>query len=90
MRSTGILWRDTARPVRFFILDARALICLGIWALYMCMPTFYLSIFSMVLFLVFERFGVTPAAAWRFMRHAPFSKHRERHSLYLQRRNSRW
>jgi hypothetical protein len=89
MYSTGILWRNTARPVSFFFLDARAMICFAIWVLYMCKETFYLSLTSLAIFFVFERFGVTPAAAFRFIRVWLFDKKRVHHSLYLLRRNCR-
>ncbi|MDR0465846.1 MAG: IcmT/TraK family protein [Deltaproteobacteria bacterium] len=86
---TKIPWRDTARPVRIGVLDARVLVCFVIFILYMSKLTFFLSILSVILFFVFEQFGVAPAAAWRFMRHAPFSNLRVRRSLYTVRRNSR-
>ena len=89
MYSTGILWRNTARPVNFFVLDARAAACFVIWVLHMCRETFYLSMASLVIFCVIERYGVTPNAAWRYLRMFLFSKERDHISLYAARRNSR-
>jgi intracellular multiplication protein IcmT len=87
--TSGILWRDTARPIRILFLDARSFACFGIWALHMCKETFYLSLVSLVVFFIIERFGLTPAAALRFLRIALFSKRRDRLSVYEIRRNCR-
>ncbi|MDR1856854.1 MAG: IcmT/TraK family protein [Desulfovibrio sp.] len=90
MTGTGILWRDTARPVSCFGLDARALVGFMLWALHMCWPTFILSLVCVAVFVICQRFGASPAAAWRYIRLACFSDVRERQSLYHFRRNARW
>jgi hypothetical protein len=89
MRTSGILWRPSARPVQFFFLDARSMICFFAWILYMSWPTFWLSVASLVLFFVFSRFGMTPDAAFRFLKLWPFSGERSHMSLYLARRRAR-
>lgn len=90
MQTTGTLWRDTARPVRFGFLDARAASGFAVWVLHMCWTTFWLSIAVMVLFFIFDRYGVTPPAAWRLFKQGFFSEHRSVRSGYCIRRASRW
>jgi hypothetical protein len=90
MRTTGIIWRNTARPVRFFLLDARVTACIAVWLIHICWETFWFSIAGMVLFTIIERFGLSPKTAWRMIRLAPFSDIRTRRSLYSIRREARW
>jgi len=65
MRETGIAWRDTARPLRFFLFDAKVLAGLLIWALHISMETFVVAILVMCLFGILEFFGLRPVAAMR-------------------------
>ena len=90
MRTTGALWRDTARPVRFLALDARVLTGLAAWMLHMCWGTFWLSVGIMVVFAILERFGVTPPAAWRYARMGLFGPRRDAGGGYAVRRRMRW
>ncbi len=90
MQTTGALWRDTARPVRFMLLDARAAIGFGAWLCHMCWETFWLSIVFMVIFIIFDRYGVTPPAAWRLFRQGFFSERRTAQGGYIGRRTARW
>lgn len=90
MRTTGVLWRDTARPVRFLFFDARVLAGLGAWLVYMSWFTFWLSVALMVVFGILERFGVTPPAAWRYLLGSLFSPLRTGGGDYAVRRRTRW
>ena len=90
MISTGISWRDTARPICLGFLDARCGIGLGAWMLHMCWETFYLSIILIVVFFGLGHFGVTPPAAWRWFKQSLFENFRNNLSSYQTRRNSRW
>ena len=88
--ATGIMWRDTARPIRFFIFDGRVLTGLAIWAVHMSMWTFYLAIAVMVLFSILEFFGMSPMAALRSARHFWTGEYRLAHNNYDIRRRARW
>ncbi len=90
MRTSGIPWRNTAAPVRFFIFDARVLISFFIFALHMCMETFYISIVGAIFFYILERFRITPFVALRFARSFLVGDNRMRDTQYQLRRNCRW
>lgn len=90
MNSTKILWRDTARPIKFFVFDARVLVGFGIWALHMSSFTFYLSFAGVFFFYLLEHFGITPPAAIRFAVLYFFGSDRMHISLYMMRRRARW
>lgn len=85
-----IIWRDTARPVRCFMFDARILTGFCIFALYMCKATLYLSISVFVVFYIIEKFGVTPPAALRYIIMYVFGAERDHASLYIMKRRARW
>ena len=87
---TGILWRDTARPVRIGPVDARVLWGAAVWLVHMSWPTFWISAAVLVFFLVLEQFGVTPPAACRYLRTACFPRLRTCRSGYTARRITRW
>jgi intracellular multiplication protein IcmT len=63
-----IHWRNTQKPVRFFILDARAFLAVLLFLLHMRLWTFILAIGVMMVFLILERRGLTFAASLRAMR----------------------
>jgi len=63
-----IHWRNTQKPVRFFMLDARAFLAVLLFLLHMRMWTFVMAIVIMVLFMIFERRGLTFAASLRALR----------------------
>ena len=87
---TGINWRDTARPVRFFFLDARVLCGMLVWAFHMCMETFVLAICSIVIFAIIEFFGLTPGAALRTIKTWILGSERLTENYYFQRRRAQW
>ncbi|MCR5258294.1 MAG: IcmT/TraK family protein [Desulfovibrio sp.] len=88
MRQTGLLWRDTARPVRIGFLDARAASGFGVFLLHMSWPTFWLSLLVLALFALIDRFGVTPPAALRWCRQACVKPLRLHYSPYCVRRTT--
>lgn len=90
MNTTKILWRDTARPVKLLIFDARILVGFGIWALHMSHFTFYISLAGMFFFYLLEHFGITPPAAMRFAILYFLGTKRMHTSLYMMRRRARW
>ena len=81
-------WRDTARPLRFFIFDARVLWALLIWAGQMRLETFVLALLGMSFFAVIELFGLTPMAALRYAKNALAGPARPLISPYDARRRS--
>ena len=59
-----INWRDTARPLRFFIFDARVLVLLLIWACHMRIESFCVAVFGVIFFGIMELMGLTFSAAF--------------------------
>lgn len=59
------LWRDSGRPVRFFMVDGRAAIGILLVLLHISLETLMLAIFVMVAFAVLERFDYTVPNALR-------------------------
>ncbi|MBQ7739220.1 MAG: IcmT/TraK family protein [Desulfovibrionaceae bacterium] len=87
---SGINWRDTARPVRFFFLDARVLWGLLLWAFYMCWETFFMALAAILIFGSIEFFGLTPVAALRSLKIWLFGGERLVENYYFQRRRAQW
>lgn len=85
-----IIWRDTARPVRFFFLDGRVVIGMAFWLLHMSWFTFYISLASVIFFFIVERLGVTPPAALRFLKTYILGRRRRHMSLFILRGRARW
>lgn len=61
-------WRNSMRPVRFFMLDARASICFLILLVYLRTSTIFLTIIVTIFFHFLEKKGLTFPAALRAMR----------------------
>jgi intracellular multiplication protein IcmT len=61
-------WRDSARNVRFFIVDFRATFPLLILILHIRLWTFLVAVVTTVLFSLLERWGFTVAIFLRFLR----------------------
>lgn len=61
-------WRNSMRPVRFFVLDARAAIAFMLFLMHMRLWTLGVAIIVMVLFWLLERKGLTFDAAMRSLR----------------------
>jgi len=61
-------WRNTQKPARFFVLDARAFSAVMLFIIHARLWTFTLTILIMVIFWVLERRGLTFEAAIRGLR----------------------
>lgn len=62
------MWRNTAQPVRLFMLDARACLPILCFLVYWSWATFYVALFGTVFFAVISFFGLTVPALLRLMR----------------------
>ena len=61
-------WRDSARPVKFWIVDFRATFPLLIFLLHIRLWTFLFAIVAIIFFAMLERFGFTVAVFGRWLR----------------------
>jgi intracellular multiplication protein IcmT len=61
-------WRNTQRPARFFMLDARASVALLVFMVHIRLWTLVLAILVMTAFWFCERMGLTFASALRAFR----------------------
>jgi intracellular multiplication protein IcmT len=61
-------WRDTQRPARFFIFDARSFAAIFLFLIHARLWTFSLAIVVMIIFWLFERRGLTFESALRAIR----------------------
>ena len=61
-------WRDSARPVKFFIWDGRAVFPLVIMLFYPTLWTFGISVALMFFFSILNRYGFTPIIFLRWFR----------------------
>ena len=71
-----IHWRNTQKPARFFIFDARAFLAILLFLVHARLWTFTLAILVMVVFLFFERRGLTFEASLRALRCWLMGEHR--------------
>lgn len=79
-------WRNTMRPIRFFGLDARAVIPFTLWLVYLRPVTIVLTILSTALFVILEKQGLTFPAAMRKFRRMMISDIRPGKSMFRYRR----
>jgi len=61
-------WRNTQKPARFFIFDARACLTILLFLVHARLWTFTLAVFVIVVFWLLERRGLTFSAALRALR----------------------
>lgn len=61
-------WRNTQKPARFFIFDARAAVAVMLFLVHMRLWTLLVVIVIMIIFWIFERFGLTFDSAIRAVR----------------------
>lgn len=61
-------WRNTFRPARFFLMDARAGVALLLFLLHIRLWTFILAVAVMLTFWWLERIGMNAASAFRAIR----------------------
>jgi len=81
-----IHWRNTQKPVRFFFLDARAFVGILFYLVHARVWTFCLVLASTVVFMLFERHGLTFASALRAIRAWILGAHRPATSRFSRRR----
>jgi intracellular multiplication protein IcmT len=62
------MWRNTAQPVRVFMLDARALLPLLCFVLYWRWFTFYVAVTGVGFFSLVSFLGLTLPTMWRLIR----------------------
>ncbi len=61
-------WRDSARPIKFFILDGKAVFPFVFFLVYMHVWTFIVATVSMVFFTLLNRYGFSPIVFFRWLR----------------------
>lgn len=61
-------WRDSARPIKFFIWDGRAVFPVVLFLMHMVLWTFILTIVLIGFFSVLNRYGFTPIVFARWLR----------------------
>nr|WP_134493397.1 IcmT/TraK family protein [Methylocella tundrae] len=62
------MWRDTGRPVKVLVLDARACLPLLVFVVYWCWTTFYIAMSGIIFFSVISWAGLTMPTALRMLR----------------------
>ena len=62
------MWRNTMLPIRFYAVDARALVPFFVCLLHWSWRTFYMALAGIALFAVLEWCGLTFPAALRTLR----------------------
>ena len=62
------MWRNTMLPIRFYAVDARALVPFFVWLLHWSWGTFYVALAGIAGFAVLEWCGLTFPAALRTVR----------------------
>lgn len=63
-------WRDSARPVKFFIWDGRAAFPVVIFLMHISLWTFILTVVLIAFFSLLNRYGFTPIIFFRVIRGA--------------------
>lgn len=87
---TDLHWRDTARPLRFFIFDAKVLGVLLVWACHLSWATLALALFGMVFFGALELFGLNFMAALRLFKNWLGGSWRPKELGYCHKRRVQW
>lgn len=81
-----IHWRNTQKPARFFVLDARAFIAFMVFMVHARTWTLVIAIVVMIFFWILERYGLTFDASLRAIRCWFFGKKRPANARYARRR----
>ncbi len=66
--NTQAHWRDSARPIKFFIWDGKAAFPLLLFLFHMQVWTLCVAIVGMVFFTILNRYGFTPRVFFRWLR----------------------
>ncbi|MDP9127430.1 MAG: IcmT/TraK family protein [Pseudomonadota bacterium] len=75
-----IHWRNTQKPARFYILDARSFAALFLFLIHARLWTFILAILTMIVFWLLEQRGLTFEASLRGIRSWIFGQRRPSNS----------
>lgn len=86
----GVPYRDTARPARFFFVDARALFPVVVWLFHMKTWTLAIAAISIGLLYLVERKGMNVPSAVRSMRSWLAGRGRPAVPVTLRRRLVDW
>jgi intracellular multiplication protein IcmT len=63
-------WRDSARPAKFFIFDARAAFPMLLFLLHIKLWTFIVAVIAMLFFTLLNRYGFSVIVFLRWLRGA--------------------
>lgn len=69
-------WRDSARPVKFFMWDGRAAFPVLIFILHMALWTLITALALIAFFSMLNRYGFTPMVFFRWLRSAIAGSHK--------------
>jgi intracellular multiplication protein IcmT len=69
-------WRDSSRPVRFFVVDYRALFPLLILIFLPRLWTLAVAVIGITFFMILERYGFTPMVFLRLFRGMVAGRHK--------------
>lgn len=61
-------WRDSARSIRFFIWDGKAVFPMVIFLMHMKIWTLAVALITMMFFTILNRYGFSPMVFLRFLR----------------------
>ena len=81
-----IHWRNTQKPVRFFVLDARAFLAVLFYLVHARIWVLVLALFAMFMFWSFERRGLMFDPAIRSIRCWLLGRHRPANHRRIRRR----
>ncbi len=81
-----IHWRNSQKPVRFFMLDARAFLAILLFLVHVRIWTLVLAILAMLVFWFLERRGLTFGASLRAFRCWILSRDRPANHRHVIRR----
>lgn len=81
MDGDGVPWRDTMRPVRFYMIDARLLLFFAVWVFWPTWWTTGLTVAAMAAFRIAEARGYRLTSALRGLR--AMAAGRRRPALHL-------
>lgn len=61
-------WRDSARSIRFFIWDGKAVFPMVVFLMYMRIWTLIVALVTMMFFTILNRYGFSPIVFLRWLR----------------------
>lgn len=76
-------WRDTARPARFLMLDARVTPVIMLFLLHITWWTFFTMVAVLLFFTGIERYGFSVVTFFRFLRSWIAGKRRISRNLWV-------